>query len=135
MVNKPLIRPYFLGGVALGGGVARIPMINLSERLFFLGGVLPCTPWLLSMLTHFYKKRHSLLDFVVCPQCLFCLCFLCFFMCLGVKKIAKNDVSRSKERLEAMIEEEMRDADLFKKETAGFPWGIFTFFTPPPERR
>ena len=26
MVNKPLIRPYFLGGVALGG-VARIPMI------------------------------------------------------------------------------------------------------------
>ena len=27
MVNKPLIRPYFLGGVALGG-VARIPMIK-----------------------------------------------------------------------------------------------------------
>ena len=28
MVNKPLIRPYFWGGVALGGGgVARIPMI------------------------------------------------------------------------------------------------------------
>ena len=26
MVNKPLMRPYFLGGVALGGGVARIPM-------------------------------------------------------------------------------------------------------------
>ena len=28
MVNKPLIRPYFLGGVALGGGggVARIPL-------------------------------------------------------------------------------------------------------------
>ena len=26
MVNKPLIRPYFLGGVALGG-VARIPLI------------------------------------------------------------------------------------------------------------
>ena len=26
MVNKPLIRPYFWGGVALGG-VARIPMI------------------------------------------------------------------------------------------------------------
>ena len=25
MVNKPLINPYFLGGVALGG-VARIPM-------------------------------------------------------------------------------------------------------------
>ena len=25
MVNKPLIRPYFLGGVALGG-VARIPI-------------------------------------------------------------------------------------------------------------
>ena len=25
MVNKPLIRPYFLGGVALGG-VARIPL-------------------------------------------------------------------------------------------------------------
>ena len=25
MVNKPLIRPYFLGGVALGGA-ARIPM-------------------------------------------------------------------------------------------------------------
>ena len=25
MVNKPLIRPYFLGGVALGGGTARIP--------------------------------------------------------------------------------------------------------------
>ena len=27
MVNKPLIRPYFLGGVALGG-VARIPMMK-----------------------------------------------------------------------------------------------------------
>ena len=27
MVNSPLIRPYFLGGVALGG-VARIPMIE-----------------------------------------------------------------------------------------------------------
>ena len=27
MVNKPLIRPYFLGGIALGG-VARIPMIK-----------------------------------------------------------------------------------------------------------
>ena len=26
MVNSPLIRPYFLGGVALGG-VARIPLI------------------------------------------------------------------------------------------------------------
>ena len=29
MVNKPLIRPYFLGGVALGGA-ARIP---LKKRL------------------------------------------------------------------------------------------------------
>ena len=29
MVNNPLIRPYFLGGVALGG-VARIPMISQS---------------------------------------------------------------------------------------------------------
>ena len=28
MVNKPLIRPYFLGGVALGGA-ARIPLIDL----------------------------------------------------------------------------------------------------------
>ena len=36
MVNKPLIRPYFLGGVALGGGVARIPMIIV---LSFFGGV------------------------------------------------------------------------------------------------
>ena len=27
MVNKPLIRPYFLEGVALGG-VARIPMVH-----------------------------------------------------------------------------------------------------------
>ena len=30
MVNKPLIRPYFWGGVALGG-VARIPMIRIGE--------------------------------------------------------------------------------------------------------
>ena len=29
MVNKPLIRPYFWGGVALGGA-ARIPMISTS---------------------------------------------------------------------------------------------------------
>ena len=29
MVNKSLVRPYFLGGVALGGGgVARIPMMT-----------------------------------------------------------------------------------------------------------
>ena len=34
MVNKPLIRPYFLGGVALGG-VARIP---LNVYLPILGG-------------------------------------------------------------------------------------------------
>ena len=32
MVNKPLIRPYFLGGVALGG-VARIPLISGKSRL------------------------------------------------------------------------------------------------------
>ena len=32
MVNKPLIRPYLLGGVALGG-VARIPMIHLPGRV------------------------------------------------------------------------------------------------------
>ena len=31
MVNKPLIRPYFLGGVALGG-VARISMIFWAEK-------------------------------------------------------------------------------------------------------
>ena len=30
MVNKPLIRPYFLGGVALGG-LARIPMKTHEE--------------------------------------------------------------------------------------------------------
>ena len=30
MVNKPLIRPYSWGGVALGG-VARIPMNNPSK--------------------------------------------------------------------------------------------------------
>ena len=36
MVNKPLIRPYFLGGVALGG-VARIPLINGSlQRMGFI---------------------------------------------------------------------------------------------------
>ena len=29
MVNKPLLRPYFLGGVALGGA-ARIPLIIRS---------------------------------------------------------------------------------------------------------
>ena len=34
MVNKPLIRPYFLGGVALGG-VARIPLTICF--LVFLG--------------------------------------------------------------------------------------------------
>ena len=34
-VNKPLIRPYFWGGVALGG-VARIPMIiTLPKRMSF----------------------------------------------------------------------------------------------------
>ncbi len=35
MVNKPLIRPYFLGGVALGG-VARIPM-NLHLKNWCFG--------------------------------------------------------------------------------------------------
>ena len=35
MVNNPLIRPYFLGGVALGG-VARIPLtISFSFPLIF----------------------------------------------------------------------------------------------------
>ena len=34
MVNKPLIRPYLLGGVALGGGPARIPLINPLVSLF-----------------------------------------------------------------------------------------------------
>ena len=29
MVNKPLIRPYFSGGVSFGG-VARIPLKNVS---------------------------------------------------------------------------------------------------------
>ena len=33
MVNKPLIRPYFWGGVALGG-VARIPMMNPGGVFF-----------------------------------------------------------------------------------------------------
>ena len=33
MVNKPLIRPYFLGGVALGG-VARIPLISAIFHFF-----------------------------------------------------------------------------------------------------
>ncbi len=33
MVNNPLIRPYFLGGVALGGGPARIPMKWSPENL------------------------------------------------------------------------------------------------------
>ena len=28
MVNKPLIRPYFLGGGVALGGVARIPLIS-----------------------------------------------------------------------------------------------------------
>ena len=32
MVNKPLIRPYFLGGVALGG-VARISMNFLGLKI------------------------------------------------------------------------------------------------------
>ena len=31
MVNKPLIRPYFLGGVAFGG-VARIPLKVSNEK-------------------------------------------------------------------------------------------------------
>ena len=43
MVNKPLIRPYFWGGVALGG-VARIPMIYgymaINEPLTFESGVI-----------------------------------------------------------------------------------------------
>ena len=37
MVNKPLIKPYFLGGVALGG-VARIPLMigvyNLNNSVY-----------------------------------------------------------------------------------------------------
>ena len=40
MVNKPLIRPYFLGGVALGG-VARIPMIFMM--FFYSVSTLPET--------------------------------------------------------------------------------------------
>ena len=37
MVNNPLIRPYFLGGVALGG-VARIPLISGDFELPAFGG-------------------------------------------------------------------------------------------------
>ena len=48
MVNKPLIRPCFLGGVALGGA-ARIPLIlairislgeNMRRILFFNGEII-----------------------------------------------------------------------------------------------
>ena len=35
MVNKPLIRPYFFGGVALGGA-ARIPLICFGKIWFCL---------------------------------------------------------------------------------------------------
>ena len=34
MVNKPLIRPYFLGGVALGGA-ARIPLILSGDSWMY----------------------------------------------------------------------------------------------------
>ncbi len=40
MVNKPLIRPYFLGGIALGG-VARIPLIKPTHVVFFGTARLP----------------------------------------------------------------------------------------------
>ena len=37
MVNKPLIRPYFLGGVALGGGQLGFPWCDLLLLgVFFL---------------------------------------------------------------------------------------------------
>ena len=32
MVNKPLIRPYFLGGGVALGGVARIPLIFATMK-------------------------------------------------------------------------------------------------------
>ena len=34
MVNKPLIRPYFLGGGSFGGGPARIPMKHIETFPF-----------------------------------------------------------------------------------------------------
>ena len=40
MVNKSLIRPYFLGGVALGGGVARIPLIGGGFKDFLFSPLL-----------------------------------------------------------------------------------------------
>ena len=36
MVNKPLIRPAISGGVALGGYIARIPMIKSGKGIFDL---------------------------------------------------------------------------------------------------
>ena len=39
MVNKPLLNPYFLGGVALGGA-ARIPLNFVTGHQTLLVGVL-----------------------------------------------------------------------------------------------
>ena len=36
MVNKPLIRPYFLGGGVALGGVARIPLIIVHVVSFHI---------------------------------------------------------------------------------------------------
>ena len=60
MVNKPLIRPYFLGGVALGG-LARIPMIKSPNYEFVAEqphGCSICTPPV--KVTPLHPRSHTL---------------------------------------------------------------------------
>ena len=58
MVNSPLIRPYFLGGVALGG-VARIPMKSgKSTRSFFV--------WSCGWLEQYVSCRDKIFLNIIC---------------------------------------------------------------------
>ena len=79
MVNKPLVRPYFLGGVALGG-VARISMIHIVTYMSYpynlihiLGNheIMRRIPSLLSkQLRSFEPQKKTQPYFPLNPDCL-----------------------------------------------------------------
>ena len=64
MVNNPLIRPYLLGGVALGGlGPLDSHDINLNESTALSGKLSRMTPWLFIFYAHVQSFARNLLFF------------------------------------------------------------------------
>ena len=57
MVNKPLIRPYFLGGVALGGVASHLCIFTFKFRLAWLVVEPPQLKNMLVKLDHFPRDR------------------------------------------------------------------------------